>query len=75
MLKYSEVEFYDGAKSTTCKYNVIKDFAKSKELFRKGTKAFKVLNLLAEVFVERCDYFTKNPPPANWDGTWTMTDK
>ena len=52
-----------------------KDFAKSKELFRKGTRAFKVLNLLAEVFVERCDYFTKNPPPANWDGTWTMTDK
>lgn len=56
-------------------YYFKKDFAKSKALFRKGAKVFKVLNLLAEVFVERCDYFTKNPPPANWNGTWTMTDK
>jgi adenylate cyclase len=52
-----------------------KDFEKSKQLFDKGTRAFKVLNELAAVFVERCEYFTKNPPPADWNGTWTMSDK
>lgn len=36
LLKYSEVEFYDGARSTTCKYNVIKDFAKSKSLTKEN---------------------------------------
>ena len=52
-----------------------KDFEKSKQLFDKGTRAFKVLNELAAVFVERCEYFTTNPPPADWNGTWTMSDK
>lgn len=27
------------------------------------------------VYLERCRYFMENPPPAPWDGVWTMTSK
>lgn len=30
---------------------------------------------LGEVFAKRCAHFLKNPPPDNWNGIWTMTEK
>jgi len=27
------------------------------------------------VYIERCDYFIKNPPPSDWDGVFVMTTK
>ncbi len=29
----------------------------------------------SQVYVERCDYFIKNPPPQDWDGVFVMTTK
>ena len=29
----------------------------------------------SQVYIERCDYFIKNPPPPDWDGVFTMTTK
>ncbi|MDT8448319.1 MAG: adenylate/guanylate cyclase domain-containing protein [bacterium] len=29
----------------------------------------------AQVFVERCKFFLKNPPPKDWDGVYQMTSK
>ena len=29
----------------------------------------------SRMYQERCAYFVKNPPPVDWDGVWTMTDK
>jgi len=29
----------------------------------------------SQVYIERCDYFLKNPPPENWDGVFVMTTK
>jgi len=26
-------------------------------------------------YVERCDFYIKNPPPEDWDGVWVMTTK
>jgi adenylate cyclase len=28
-----------------------------------------------EVFIERCEMFQKEPPPADWDGSWEMDSK
>lgn len=30
---------------------------------------------MSDVYIERCEEFKKNPPPANWDGAWVMTTK
>lgn len=27
------------------------------------------------MYIERCEAFIKNPPPADWDGVFTMTTK
>jgi len=29
----------------------------------------------AKLYLERCDALSKNPPPADWDGVYTMTTK
>ncbi|MGC8765478.1 MAG: tetratricopeptide repeat protein [Brevinematia bacterium] len=29
----------------------------------------------SSIYIERCDYFIKNPPPENWDGVFVMTTK
>ena len=29
----------------------------------------------SKLYVERCEYFIANPPPADWDGVFTMTSK
>jgi hypothetical protein len=29
----------------------------------------------AQIYIERCDIFLKNPPPADWDGVFVMTSK
>ncbi|MCX8069009.1 MAG: tetratricopeptide repeat protein [Thermodesulfovibrionales bacterium] len=49
-------------------------FVEAKEYFQK------CLSLVPDdgpsaVYIERCDYFIKNPPPENWDGVFVMTTK
>jgi hypothetical protein len=29
----------------------------------------------SKIYVERCDVFIQNPPPADWDGVFVMTTK
>lgn len=29
----------------------------------------------SKIYIERCQLMTDNPPPENWDGVWTMTEK
>lgn len=29
----------------------------------------------SQIYVERCDVFIQNPPPADWDGVFVMTTK
>ena len=29
----------------------------------------------SEIYLERCDHYLDHPPPADWDGVWTMTEK
>jgi adenylate cyclase len=29
----------------------------------------------AQLHLDRCRYYRENPPPENWDGVWTMTEK
>jgi adenylate cyclase len=29
----------------------------------------------SRLYVERCEHFLETPPPADWDGVWTMTSK
>ncbi|MCX7882869.1 MAG: tetratricopeptide repeat protein [Brevinematales bacterium] len=29
----------------------------------------------SQIYIERCDYFIKNPPPPDWDGVFVMTTK
>lgn len=29
----------------------------------------------SKLYIERCDSFILNPPPADWDGVYTMTTK
>ena len=30
---------------------------------------------LSQIYLERCDYFLKNPPGETWDGVWVMKEK
>ena len=46
------------------------------------TKASKALEIdpgkgdgPSEMYIERCEYFKKEPPGENWDGSWEMTSK
>ena len=29
----------------------------------------------SRIFIDRCSYYTDNPPPQNWNGVWIMEDK
>ena len=30
---------------------------------------------IAEMYIGRCKFFADNPPPADWNGTWTIDNK
>jgi len=53
----------------------------NKREFSKGIQHFaKALSLYPadkppRHYIERCQYFIENPPPKDWDGVWTMTEK
>jgi len=46
----------------------IKGFEKAEKIFNRKDKAITML-------IERCNYFSENPPPENWDGVYTRTIK
>ena len=50
-----------------------KQFDEAKELFAKLFKEDG--DLTSEVFIERCEMYQSDPPPEDWDGSFTMTSK
>ena len=39
------------------------------------TLAMNAADRPSRLYVERCEHVLETPPPADWDGVWTMTDK
>jgi adenylate cyclase len=65
---------------------LLERFAQGLSLYhgRNWQEAKKVFALLAteypqdmptQIYLERCDYFIQNPPPAEWDGVFNRTEK
>lgn len=50
-----------------------KHFAEAKISFQR--LADKMKDKASSVLAERCDYYLKNPPPDDWDGAFTRTNK
>jgi adenylate cyclase len=50
------------------------DWEKAKGAFREALKAHPG-DKLSKIYIERCDYFEKNPPEKDWDGVWVMKEK
>ena len=50
------------------------DWEKAKGAFQEAVKAYSG-DKLSKIYIERCDYFQKNPPDKEWDGVWVMKEK
>jgi adenylate cyclase len=50
------------------------DWEKAKGAFQEALKAHGG-DKLSKIYMERCDYFEKNPPEKEWDGVWVMKEK
>ena len=50
------------------------DWEKAKVAFQEALKAYSG-DKLSKIYIERCDYFQKNPPEKEWDGVWVMKEK
>lgn len=57
-------------------YNLYMDkrFADAKEVFKEALK-FSQSDPVSELYIERCDEFLAEPPPADWDGVYVMKTK
>lgn len=51
-----------------------KDFGAAKSFFTKGLE-FNADDGPCQLYIERCDYYLENPPPADWDGVTVMKTK
>ena len=40
-----------------------------------GAMKFRADDSVCKLYLERCQNYLKNPPPADWDGVFTMTTK
>jgi adenylate cyclase len=69
------------------KEEIIEHYHKGREYYlsRKFTRAMGEFGIILEEFdkndkaaalhLDRCQHFLKEPPPDDWDGVWTMTEK
>lgn len=48
-----------------------KEFDEAMKFFEKGVQG----DPLCQVFLARCKYLLRNPPPDNWEGVWISEDK
>jgi Tfp pilus assembly protein PilF len=51
-----------------------KEFGPAKELFRQALEV-RPDDGPSKLYLERCELLIQNPPPADWDGVFTMTSK
>lgn len=56
--------------ATALRYYKLKDWKRAADMFYNAYKADPALRA-AEVYVRRCRYLVKNPPPSHWDGVWS----
>jgi adenylate cyclase len=52
-----------------------RDFAAASPLFKSANEKMGGGDFLCENFIERSEAFMYEPPPANWDGGWTLKEK
>ena len=52
-----------------------RDFAAAADLFRKVKERIGGEDFLCDMYAERCELYAKEPPPPDWDGSFTMTEK
>jgi adenylate cyclase len=50
-------------------------FGEAAALFREVLARIGGEDYLCTTYAERCDLYAKEPPPADWDGSYTMTEK
>jgi adenylate cyclase len=50
-------------------------FGEAAVLFREVLARMGGEDYLCTMYAERCDQYAKEPPPADWDGSYTMTEK
>ncbi|MFN8370463.1 MAG: adenylate/guanylate cyclase domain-containing protein, partial [Bacteriovoracaceae bacterium] len=53
----------------------IKTFTATLELEYQRFPMLKHKTNPSKIYIERCETFKNNPPPANWDGVYTLTEK
>ena len=51
-----------------------RDWAEAIDAFRRVLK-LRPSDRPSEIYLERASLFLSNPPPDDWDGVWTMTEK
>ncbi|HKL86439.1 MAG TPA: tetratricopeptide repeat protein [Treponemataceae bacterium] len=56
------------------KFYKLMDFANAKNCFEKALQ-IDSSDSPSRVYLERCDWYMKNPPAEDWDGVFTMTTK
>lgn len=52
-----------------------RQFTEAAKLFRKVDGQIGGGDFLCGMYLERCEQFAQNPPPADWDGSYTLTEK
>ncbi len=52
-----------------------REFEDAVELFHAANEKMGGEDFLCENFKERCGHFIASPPPADWDGGWTLKEK
>jgi adenylate cyclase len=52
-----------------------RDFAGAETLFHAANAKMGGEDFLCENYASRCQHFIAEPPPADWDGGWTLKDK
>jgi adenylate cyclase len=52
-----------------------RDFTAAAELFQSANEKMGGGDFLCENFGERCALYLREPPPPDWDGAWTLTEK
>ena len=52
----------------------LKKFSEARQNFHKALEG-RPDDTVSRVYLERIEFFEKNPPPLDWDGVWTFTSK
>ena len=52
-----------------------REFGEAAALFREVSVRAGGEDFLCGMYAERCDLYAQEPPPADWDGSFTMTEK